>query len=208
MDLGTVVSGDADGDGLPDAWELAQFGNLGHGPGSVGASGQSLWNSYLAGNDPGRPPHDVFRRTITRDHREKLVSFYAPRATGRGCEGMTRLYGLEFNTSLGVSSWFPVPNHTIISGSETILIYSTVESSPNVVFKGQVRLIRPRPLAALQMNPMSVVDFMVPCRKEVGRPLVLMQTRVHPPLRSSRLKNRVILRIVQAGWHGTSSFRS
>ena len=47
------VSGDSDGDGLPDSWELANFGNLAQtASGDPDRDGFSNLQEYLAGSDP------------------------------------------------------------------------------------------------------------------------------------------------------------
>ena len=47
---------DSDGDGLPDDWEMAHFGSLGHaGNGDPDGDGVSNVNEYRAGTDPNDP---------------------------------------------------------------------------------------------------------------------------------------------------------
>lgn len=47
---------DTDGDGLPDAWELTQYGNLAGGAGAdTDGDGQNSLEEYLAGTNPNNP---------------------------------------------------------------------------------------------------------------------------------------------------------
>ena len=50
-DFGTP-SGDSDGDGLPDAWEVANFGSLNQNPNTINANGQTTLNNFTAGSNP------------------------------------------------------------------------------------------------------------------------------------------------------------
>lgn len=140
--LGTTVGGDSDGDGLPDNWELARFGNLNNGPGTLTANGQTTLNNFLTGADPNNP-NDGFRLSIERSGAENLVSFFARQAAGPGYEGLSRYYALEYTTNLGVSPWLPVISYTNVLGNNTTVTYSGAATSSNVTYRGQVRLTNP-----------------------------------------------------------------
>jgi hypothetical protein len=142
INLGPAPSGDSDGDGLPDAWELAKFGNLNNGPGSLGGNGQTALSNYLTGSDPNNP-NDVFRLSISQSGPGRFVGFFARQAAGPGYEGLNRHYGLEYTTNVAIAPWVPVRNYTNILGNNTTVSYPTTEIFPNVIYRGHVRLCRP-----------------------------------------------------------------
>src|SRR5689334_14919436 len=115
LNLGGTVSNDGDGDGLPDAWELAMFGHLNNNSGSLGANGRTALSNYLTGSDPNNPD-DVFRLTLTPNGPDRVISFFARQASGPGYDGLSRSYALEYNTNLADALWFPVPNGTNFIG--------------------------------------------------------------------------------------------
>ncbi len=140
-DFGTAPGGDTDGDGLPDAWEVALFGNLNRNGLAVGANGQSLTANYVAGTDPNNP-NDRFDLTITPVAPNKFISFLARTAAGAGYEGQSRYYALEFSTN-AAGPWSGVPNRTNILGNNTTVSYPTAEPGATVFYRGRVRLQAP-----------------------------------------------------------------
>ncbi len=142
LDLGTSGNGDTDGDGLPDAWELARFGNLSRSGSAVAANGQTLFQNYVAGTDPANP-HDRFTLEIAAGVPNRQVSFLARQASGPGYENRTRYYALEYATNLISGPWFGVPGRTNIPGNNTVVSHPTAEPGAQVFYRGQVRLQTP-----------------------------------------------------------------
>jgi hypothetical protein len=142
IDLGTPSDNpDADGDGLPDAWELAH-GIVGDGSGDKDGDGVSDRNEYLAGTDPSNSG-DAFWLSITQSGTNQLVSFFARRSEGAGYEGSSRIYALEYTTNVGLSAWTGVPNQTNILGDNLTHTYRSAGPPPNLIYRGRVRLERP-----------------------------------------------------------------
>ena len=141
LDFGTDPNGDTDGDGLPDAWELARFGNLNRNGTSLGANGQTLAQNYTAGTDPNNP-NDQFHLAITQAAQNKFVSFLARVGAGAGYEGKSRYYALEYTTN-AMGPWLGVPNRTNILGNNFTNTYQSTEVGAHVFYRGRVRLQSP-----------------------------------------------------------------
>lgn len=77
--------GDMDGDGLPDWWELAYFGNRTNAVPhqDVDADGQSNWQEFKAGTNPTNPASvfELVNAPLTNDPR--IISFQWPSAVNR-----------------------------------------------------------------------------------------------------------------------------
>jgi hypothetical protein len=116
---GTSLSPDANGDGIPDDWQLAYLGT------SIrNANGISDLANYVAGTDPNNPS-DVFRLNILGGtNGTTQVSFHALPAAGIGYEGRTRYYAIETSTNLNAATWQTVPNFSRIKGTNQVQIYT------------------------------------------------------------------------------------
>jgi len=138
LDFGNTVM-DGDHDGLPDAWELMHFGNLGQGTNSLAANGQTVWQNYLAGSDP-TDPNAGFRLFMAASNNVKQVSFVAVRAEGPGYEGLVRLYTLEANSNLGAPAWSNVPGFADLAGDNQTIAYQTTGAESAEFFRGLIKL--------------------------------------------------------------------
>ena len=141
LDIGNAVP-DSDGDGLPDAWELARFGHLGNGPGTINGNGQTTVANYVSGVNPNDPT-GTFRLTITESAPNKFVSFFAYRSSGPGYEGYDRYYALEYATNPPTGPWLGVLNYTNILGNNATISYQTAEPNPKAFYRGRVSLRTP-----------------------------------------------------------------
>lgn len=128
---------DSDGDGLPDAWELAHFGNLDQSGTSITANGQTALFNYLTGTDPN-DVRSVFSLSATIEGGNRVISFLAHRAQGAGYEGRTRYYALESSTDL--RSWSPVPNFGEVSGEDQIVVFTPPPAASAPFFRARVWL--------------------------------------------------------------------
>jgi len=136
---GTSLSPDANGDGIPDDWQLAYLGTS-----SRNANGVSDLANYVAGTDPNNPS-DVFRVSILRaTNGTTQVSFHALPAAGIGYEGRTRYYAIETSTNLNAPRWQTVPNFSRIMGTNQIQVYiAPLSGSMPAYFRGRVWLEGP-----------------------------------------------------------------
>ena len=99
---------DTDGDGLPDDWEMARFGNLttADATSDFDGDGKSDLAEYLAGTSPTNPA-DVFTATIARNGLQLHAAVAVVAANGAGYAGLTRRYEwMSTNTRLPLR-WRP-----------------------------------------------------------------------------------------------------
>ena len=138
VDFG-VAAVDSDGDGLPDAWELQQFTNLGQNPGTMDANGMTALQNFIAGTDPN-DPNSGFKLSITRTNSQNRVSFQAIKAEGPGYDGMTRLYTLESNPTFSGGSWAAVSGYSDVVGNNQMVDYATTGTATPEFFRGNITL--------------------------------------------------------------------
>jgi hypothetical protein len=137
IDFG-VAAVDSDGDGLPDAWELKRYANLGQNPDSVGPNGLTALQNFIAGTDPNA---DGFRLHIDLTNGLKRVSFVALKAEGPGYDGMTRLYTLESNAAFANGSWDSVPDFVDVAGNNQTVNLVTAGTGDQSFFRGKIVLL-------------------------------------------------------------------
>jgi hypothetical protein len=118
---------DSDANGLPDAWEIAHFGELrvlGMTPQDDSDHDGSLnIAEYMAGTDPtdsqSRP-----KLQINQVGDQIQVSFTAVQATGIGYEGTTRVYSLQRCDDLGAGAWIDVPSVSTVLAQNQVVSYN------------------------------------------------------------------------------------
>ncbi len=140
LDFGTGVL-DSDNDGLPDAWELAIFGNLGqNGTGDPDGDGVNNLGEFTTGTNPADGT-GVFRLSIARSGPvNRLVSFFAVTASGAGYTGYDRIYTLESTTNLALGNWRGVPNYTNVLGNNTTVSYLSSEADAQTFYRCRAQL--------------------------------------------------------------------
>ena len=134
LDFGASV--DTDGDGIPDAWELAHVGTL-----DSDGDGVPDVAEFIAGTNPN-DPNEVFHLAIQRlTNGNSQVSFLARLAQGQDYVGLTRYYALESTTNLASHNWVAVPGYDRLAGANQVVGYtsSTTTAAPTF-FRGRVWL--------------------------------------------------------------------
>jgi hypothetical protein len=140
LDFGAAIP-DADGDGLPDAWELLHFGTTTPGANTTGVNGQTAGMNYIAGTNPN-DTNSLFRVSVRTLADNVEVSFNTVQAQGPGYEGRTRYYGLE-HASDPAAGWSGVTGFTnILANNLPVVLLSPATNGP-VFYRGQVWLSGP-----------------------------------------------------------------
>lgn len=136
--LDFVVGPTSDTNGLPDAWEIANFGIAGQNPnGDRDRDGMTHLQEYMAGTDPNKA--DAFRLEVRQSGKDVQVSFFAKQAQGAGYEGRTRVYSLETATNAIENAWQPLAGYTSIFGNNQTLVFVTpAGTNPPSFFRAQV----------------------------------------------------------------------
>jgi hypothetical protein len=141
VDFGSPVT-DADGNGLADLWELANFGATGQDPQAVNANGQTTLVNFVTGTHPndwiGR-----FKVNAGIGNGERVVWFFARAVEGIGYAGMTRYYTLEKSSDLTNTSWVGVPGFIDVPANNQTVIHQTPLTGPPAFYRGNVRLESP-----------------------------------------------------------------
>ncbi|MDE0837634.1 MAG: lamin tail domain-containing protein [Kiritimatiellae bacterium] len=132
---GSVVSGgpfvDADGNGLPDAWEQHFFGisgidEEGHGD----ADPMDNRSEYVAGTDPTNSA-DFFWLGIQTGAVNPVFYFTTRLTEGEGYEGIDRFYALEDRAVFSTGLWSHLPGADRIPATGTTFVYSNAVPATN-----------------------------------------------------------------------------
>jgi hypothetical protein len=135
---------DADGDDMPDGWEICHFGE-GGGPNTgrdddYDGDGMLNIQEFVAGTDPVNPT-DAAGLRIEMKNGQIIASFGTIEADGPGCAGLSRTYTLEESTNLLAGAWQPVSGceNMPASGSVIEVPLAAPGARPRF-FRTQVRL--------------------------------------------------------------------
>ena len=135
-----LSSGDSDGDGLPDEWELDQFGDIALTDGSGDADGDRLKDGgeFLAGtavsNAASRLTLDVSNAV------PPVIWFDTLRAEGPGYQGRRRFYDLEYSRRLSDNVWSNVDGCVNIEGTGLPTLYPVPTLQTGRSYRIRVRI--------------------------------------------------------------------
>jgi hypothetical protein len=141
VDFGSSIP-DADGNGLADLWEFANFGATGQDPQAVNANGQTTLENFVAGTNPNDGT-SRFKVNAEIESGQRKVWFFARAAEGAGYAGMNRFYTLERSPDLTHGSWAGVPGFIEIPANNQTIIYQAPLTGPPAFYRGIVRLQGP-----------------------------------------------------------------
>ena len=118
-----TFQGDADCDGMADAWELYYLGNL-NSDGTTDTDGDGVSDraEYIAGTNPTNNA-SAPRLSIALSGGQPAISFTALRAEGIGYTGLTRYYTLETSADLTAGNWGGVSGYTKLVGDNQVVTY-------------------------------------------------------------------------------------
>ena len=132
------ATNDVDSDGLPDNWEMANFGNLNTGAGSINPNGQTALQNYVAGTAPNQSGSG-FRLNSSLAGGNRIVSFNAIQAQGVGYEGKQRFYALE-SSPAPLGPWQEVVGFAVIMATNQIVTFQSPSQAAPAYFRGRVWL--------------------------------------------------------------------
>ena len=125
---------DSDQNGLPDSWEIRNFGGVGMqgaAPGDdLDGDGCSNEQEYIAGTDPA----DALSAPLMEIHSgggPVSVAIQAIQATGTGYQGKTRYYTFEQCTNLTQGGWTTIPDYSLLPAQNQV-----ISNSPPPIISG------------------------------------------------------------------------
>jgi len=138
VDFGAALA-DSDGDDLPDAWEMAHFGNLNQSDNSLGQNGLTLMNNFVLGIEPS-DTINFFKLGITRTAAQATLSFFARRSEGTGYDGYTRYYTIESAHALTPTNWAPIFELEKIPGNNQTIQHQISQTNSLIYYRGRIWL--------------------------------------------------------------------
>jgi len=132
---------DADGDGLPDRWEIEKLGTTEASGGGEAedwdGDGSSDRNEFIAGTD-ATDETDFFALTVVISNTTCTVG-YPTIAAGPEANGRSRFYGLQVSGTLPPAPWQAVPGHTNTPATDAWQTY-TSPLLHRTFYRGRVHL--------------------------------------------------------------------
>ncbi|MBU0677551.1 MAG: lamin tail domain-containing protein [Verrucomicrobia bacterium] len=138
---GTLPQYDADGDCIPDNWEVLQFGDSDEDAGDdFDMDGADNLNEYYAGTVASNGL-DKWSMQISESNGNIIVSFPTIQAKGAGYYGLTRYYDVERLSRLATQNWDRVNGYTNIVASGAYIAL-TNEGAFHQFYRIRTRLVQ------------------------------------------------------------------
>ncbi len=137
---GPTDQADADGNGLPDSWEVHHFGSAGlDASAMLPGTPLTLAGAYLLGIDPAEPAH-LPVLGIARPGGTPELSLDARGAFGVGYQGRTRHYRIHASPDLEPGSWSALPGYEDLIGDNRVRRIPLGDEAPRGFYEAEIWL--------------------------------------------------------------------
>jgi len=131
---------DADGDVMPDNWEIEKLGNTNQSADvDTDSDGVSNIGEYIGGTHPDNS-NEFFAVSLFRTNDDVIVSFPTVTAAGTGYTDLTRYYALQQKELDGLHGWAAVPGYEQISGGGDVSYTNSGGAQNPTLFRGRTWL--------------------------------------------------------------------
>ncbi|MBN1675118.1 MAG: hypothetical protein JXR37_29020 [Kiritimatiellae bacterium] len=139
------ATGDSDGDGLSDGWEVAVFGTTnapsGSANGDFDGDGVSNIAEFIAGTDAAAGGRSYFAVAVGQSNGQVLVTFPTIPVSGTGYAGYSRHYALQRTADpADEPSWAPPAGYADIAGAGQTVTFLDGGGGTQTYYRGLVWL--------------------------------------------------------------------
>jgi hypothetical protein len=137
------MTGDADGDGMSDAWEDERLGGTDEQYGGpyedMDGDGYCNLFEYVAGTDPTNGA-SLFKVSTGLSNGQVVVSYPKNLTTGAGYETLSQYYTLEYLSHLVTGTWQAVVGHSELPGDNSTNTYVPAVADDGMFYRAKVKL--------------------------------------------------------------------
>jgi hypothetical protein len=132
---------DDDQDGLPDFWEIQNFGSTAIANAATDSDHDGITDraEYIAGTCPSTAENPLCLR-ISSTNDQAFLSFPCATAGGPAYAGLKRIHTLETCSDVTTAIWTPCHSYTNLSGPSGFLIWTNQLDGRDAFYRVQIRL--------------------------------------------------------------------